>query len=154
MSLLLTLGIFNTPIHYFLLQTENWRRTFKVSNTNKRPTLTTITPEWHQWSRQVSFSLMMNIFKASVCCWPPKWDIKSRDEVLYSSNRSQKFFKLVAFKNFAIFTGKHFRWSLFSITFWAVRREKRLQFKSVPVNIVKFLGTAFLQNISGDCFCL
>ena len=31
--------------------------------------------------------------------------------------------------------------------------KKRLQHRFFPVNIVKFLGTAFLQNTSGGCFC-
>ena len=31
--------------------------------------------------------------------------------------------------------------------------KKRLEHRCFPVNIVKFLRTAFLQNTSGGCFC-
>ena len=58
------------------------------------------------------------------------------------SSRSQMFFKVDVFKNFAIFTGKHLCWSLFLIKLQA--------FRCFPVNIAKFLRVAFLQNI---CFC-
>ena len=30
---------------------------------------------------------------------------------------------------------------------------KRLQHRCFPVKFLKFLGTFFLQNVSGDCFC-
>ena len=45
------------------------------------------------------------------------------------------FFKISAFKNFAIFTGKHLRWRLFLLKLQAYR--------CFPVNIPKFLITAF-----------
>ena len=48
-------------------------------------------------------------------------------------------YKIDALKNLAIFTGKHLRWRFFIINFI----EKRLQHKCFPMNIAKFLGTAF-----------
>ena len=59
------------------------------------------------------------------------------------NNHSQIFFKIGAFRNFAIFTGKH----LFFV-------EKRIQRRYVPVNIAKYLGTAFflIEYISKGIF--
>ena len=48
--------------------------------------------------------------------------------------------KKAVLKDFAIFTG--------NISF-GVSFKKRLQHRCFPVNIAKFLGTPFLQNISG-----
>ena len=50
-----------------------------------------------------------------------------------TQSRLQIFFKIDVFKNFAIFTGKRLCW--------------RLQHRSFPVNIAKFLRTAFLKKI-------
>ena len=47
------------------------------------------------------------------------------------------FFKMGVLKNFAIFRGKHLRWSLFLI---------KLQVYNFPVNIPKFLRKAFLMK--------
>ena len=61
------------------------------------------------------------------------------------------FFRIGVLKNIAIFTGKHLCWSLLlkkSIL------KKRLQHRSFPVNIAKFLRTPFLQNTSGWLFLL
>ena len=83
-----------------------------------------------------------------------------RNDRNYRSSSSQMFFKIGVLKNFAIFTGKHLRWSLFliklqALTFFIEHRwwlladlglqliEKRLQYRYFPVNIAKFLGTAF-----------
>ena len=33
-------------------------------------------------------------------------------------------------------------------------KKKSLQHRYFPVNIAKFLKTAFLQNFSGGCFCI
>ena len=56
------------------------------------------------------------------------------------------FYKKVVVKNFAIFTGKHLRWSHFLI-----KRlhfiKKRLQHRCFPVNIAKFSRTPILKNI-------
>ena len=48
------------------------------------------------------------------------------------------FFEIGALKNFAIFRGKHLRWSLFLI---------KLQACNVPVNIVKFFQNSFFHKI-------
>ena len=57
----------------------------------------------------------------------------------HSNSRSQKFYKINALKNLAIFTGKHLCWRFFLINFI----KKRLQYRCFPVNIVKCLSTAF-----------
>ena len=49
------------------------------------------------------------------------------------------FLKIVALKNFAIFTGKHLCWSLFI--------KNRLQQRCFLVNIGKFLRAPILKNI-------
>ena len=56
---------------------------------------------------------------------------------IFRSSRLQMFFKISALKNFAIF--------------WI---KKSLQHRCFPVNIAKFLKTAFLQNFSSGCFCI
>ena len=50
----------------------------------------------------------------------------------------QRLFKIGVLQNFAISTGKHLCWSLF-LNFI----KKRLQHRRFPVNIAKFLRTAF-----------
>ena len=71
--------------------------------------------------------------------------------VLYKSclrgSRSQMFFEMDVFKNFAILAGKHMGWSLL-IKLQAWRPAKRLQHRCFHVNIAKFLRTSFLQNTS------
>ena len=52
-------------------------------------------------------------------------------------SRSQMFFKIGLLKNFITFTGKQLCWSFNLI-------KKRLQYRCFPVNIVKYLRTAFL----------
>ena len=73
-----------------------------------------------------------------------------------SSRCSQMFFKIGALKIFAIFTGKHLWQSLFLIKFKDLQAcnsiKKRLQHRCFPVNIAKFLRTAFSQNTSDGCF--
>ena len=56
-------------------------------------------------------------------------------ENICRSSLSQMFIKIGALKYFAIFTGKHLCWSLFSI--------KLRAFRCFPVNIAKFLRAAF-----------
>ena len=70
----------------------------------------------------------------------------------------QMFFKMGVLKNFANFTGKHLRWSLFSEV--ACLRAcnfiiKRLQHRRSPVKLAKFLRTPFFTKpevVSGGCF--
>ena len=66
----------------------------------------------------------------------------------YSSNCLQMSYKSSVLKQFAIFAGKHLCWSLFLINFV----KRRLQHRCFPVNIAKFLRTAFWWNTSGGCF--
>ena len=49
-------------------------------------------------------------------------------------------------KNFTKFTGRHFR--------PAILLKKSLWHRCFPVKIAKFLRAPFLQNTSGDCFCI
>ena len=56
------------------------------------------------------------------------------------STRLQMFFKIGAFKNFAIFRRKQLCWGLFLIKL----QKKTLWHRCLPVNIVKLLITAFL----------
>ena len=63
----------------------------------------------------------------------------------------QVFNKKAALKNFAIFTEKHLRWSLFlnknvGLQSWNFIK-KRLQHRFFPVNIAKFLRKPVLENI-------
>ena len=63
-------------------------------------------------------------------------------EEVHKSNHSQMFFKIGVLKNFAIFTGKYLCQSLFLIKLQAFKFvKKRLQHRSFPVNIAKFLRT-------------
>ena len=60
------------------------------------------------------------------------------------------FIKTVVLKNFAILTGKHLCWSLFLVCNFI---KKRFQCRRFPVNIAKFLKTAFFINTSSGYFC-
>ena len=66
------------------------------------------------------------------------------------SSRSQMFFKIGVLKNFSMFAKKHLCSSLFLIKLgpWrpAFLLKKRFQHRCFPVNIAKFLRTAFLWN--------
>ena len=69
------------------------------------------------------------------------------------SSCSQIFFKIIVRKNFAIFTRKHLCWRLFLIKLQVFRPATLLKrdFKDrcFPVNIAKFLRTAFSRNTDG-----
>ena len=61
---------------------------------------------------------------------------------------TEMFCKKCVFKNFADFTGKYLRWSLFLIKLQACNIiEKRLQCRCFLVEISKFLRIPFLKNI-------
>ena len=66
------------------------------------------------------------------------WQQKNRSSCL------QMFFKIGVLKNFVIFKRKHLRRSLFLIKLQAIRLQKRLEHMYFPVNIAKFLRTAFV----------
>ena len=59
---------------------------------------------------------------------------------------SQMFLKMDVLKNFGIFTGKLLSWSLFLINFYYIVTLSKRDSKNrcSPVNIAKFLRTAFL----------
>ena len=90
---------------------------------------------WHS-VRCVSGFTVMKIFD-NVLYWEKKLNaflsVNHSTELfiitVIRSCRSQIFFKIGFLKNFAIFTGKHLCWSLFSLCF--------------PVNIPDFLKTTF-----------
>ena len=70
--------------------------------------------------------------------------------VVIRSSRPEVFCEKVVLKIFAKFTGKHLCHSLFSATLLKKRHRQRC----FPVNFVEFLRAPFLQNTSGDCFCV
>ena len=62
------------------------------------------------------------------------------------SSRSQMFFKIDVFKNFAMFTTKDLCWSLFLIKLQVWRNSKRELQHCFPENIVKFLRTTIFKE--------
>ena len=96
--------------------------------------------------RQVFFIYLSFRIAFLVCFWENVW-FTSYVACYYcvvpvgkhSNSRSQKFYKINALKNLAIFTGKHLCWRFFLINFI----KKRLQHRCFPVNIAKCLSTAF-----------
>ena len=77
-----------------------------------------------------SFCFWENVlFTSSVACYYCVVPVGK-----HSNDRSQRFYKIDAFKNLAIFTGKHLRWRFFSIINF---NKKRLQHRCFPVNSVK-----------------
>ena len=65
------------------------------------------------------------------------------------SSRPEVFCKKCVLRNFAKFTGKHLRQSLFFNTLPpAIILKKRLWHRCFPVNFAKFQRTPFLQNTS------
>ena len=96
--------------------------------------------------RQVFFIYLSFRIAFLVCFWENVW-FTSYVACYYcvvpvgkhSNSRSQKFYKINALKNLAIFTGKHLCWRFFLINFI----KKRHQHRCFPVNIAKCLSTAF-----------
>ena len=70
--------------------------------------------------------------------------------IIFRSNCMQLFFKTDVTRNFAIFTGKHLCCSLFLIKLQAIRHFNLVKNETskqvIPVNIAKFLQTAFLME--------
>ena len=71
-------------------------------------------------------------------------------------HNEQVFYKNAILKNFAIFTQKQLRWSLFlnknaALDYWNFIK-KRLQQRCFPMNISKFLRTPVLKNICEQLF--
>ena len=75
---------------------------------------------------------------------------------VFRSSRPEVFCKKGALRNFARFTGKHLRQSLFFNKIEdlnpATSSKKSLWHRCFPVNFAKFLRTSFLQNTSAGCF--
>ena len=101
----------------------------------------------YQEHRKASFFIYLSFRIAFlVCFWENVW-FTSYVACYYcvvpvgkhSNSRSQKFYKINALKNLAIFTGKHLCWRFLLINLI----KKRLQDRCFPVNIAKCLGTAF-----------
>ena len=77
-----------------------------------------------------SFCFWENVlFTSSVACYYCVVPVGK-----HSNDRSQRFYKIDAFKNLAIFTGKHLCWRFFSIINF---NKKRLQHRCFPVNSAK-----------------
>ena len=76
--------------------------------------------------------------------------------VPHRSRLPEVFCKKGVLKNFAKFTGKQLRHSLFFNKVAGLRPatllRKRLWHSCFPLNFAKFLRTPFLQNTSGGCF--
>ena len=78
-------------------------------------------------------------------------------QIKISKRYNEQFFnKTTVLKNFAKFTEKHLRWSLFlnknvGLQSWN-SIKKRLQHRFFPVNIAKFLRTPVLENICERLF--
>ena len=102
--------------------------------------------EKNEIKRQVFFIYLSFRIAFLVCFWENVW-FTSYVACYYCvvpagkhlNSRSQKFYKINAFKNLAIFTGKHFCWRFFIINFI----KKRFQHRCFPVNIAKCLSAAF-----------
>ena len=67
------------------------------------------------------------------------------------SSHPELFCKKLVLKNFAKFTGKHLRWSLFFKKFSALQpatliKKKRVQHKYFPMNFEKILRATFLKE--------
>ena len=72
---------------------------------------------------------------------------------MHRSSCSQIFFKIGVLKKFAIFTGKHLCWSLFSIKLQACNLTKKwFQYKCFPVNIAKFKSNVFIGHVRVTAF--
>ena len=79
--------------------------------------------------------------------------------LIVGSSCSQMFFKIGFLKNFAIFRGKHLYWNLFLIKLQALRPVfllKRDEHRCFPVNIAKFLKTAFYRTppVTASLLCI
>ena len=74
---------------------------------------------------------------------------------MYRSSRPEVFRKKGVLRNFAKFTGKHLRQSLFFNKVARLRLatllKKRLWHRYFPVNFMEFLKTIFSKNNSGGC---
>ena len=74
--------------------------------------------------------------------------VGKRSRETLRSSRSQQFFKIGVLKNLSILARNHLCWSLFLIRLqvWrpAFLLKKRFQRRCFPMNITKFLRTAFL----------
>ena len=96
--------------------------------------------------------------------WPNSAVVKynSKISIIYHQIKilerynEQVFYKKAVLKNFAIFTEKHQRWSLFSnknagLQSWNFIKT-RLQPRFFPANIAKFSRTPVLENICEQLF--
>ena len=88
-------------------------------------------------------------------CWIEFWIPDCILAITFETvSRPEVFCKRYIRKNFAKFTGKHLWQSFFFNKIVLDLQKKRLWYRCFPVNFTKFLRTTFLQNTSGDCFCI
>ena len=93
-------------------------------------------------SQKESITLILEFYRVKRFfdrCWRIQWIGK---KIFFRSSRSQMFLRIGVLKNFANFTGKHLRWSLFLIKLQSCSFiKKRLQRKCFPVKFAKLLRT-------------
>ena len=95
----------------------------------------------------------LNIHHESVLLWFPKVCNSILRKQLVPKQPPEVFCKKSILRNFAKFTGKHLCESLYFNKFAGLRPatllKQRLWHRCLPVTVVKFLRTPFLQNTSG-----
>ena len=97
---------------------------------------------------QSSFCYVLNF---TVVKSNPKISIIYHEIKISERYTEQVFYKKAVLKNFAIFTEKHLRWSLFLNKNAGLQSWNFIK-KVFPVNIIKLLGTPVLKNICERLF--
>ena len=110
---------------------------------------------WNQNSSIAKFFLWRGLI-LQIVTYNSKISIIYHQIKISKRYNEQVFNKKAVLKNFAIFTEKHLRWSLFlnknvGLQSWNFIK-KRLQHRFFPVNIAKFLRTPVLENICERLF--
>ena len=117
----------------------------------------TLSKKKRLWQRfyPVNFVEFLRIPFYSCMFWGKRYDAICSESILpetivftdeskqFQSHHWRCSIKNASLKNFAIFTRKHLRWSLF---------KKRIQHRCFPVNIAKFLRTPSLENMCERLF--
>ena len=83
-------------------------------------------------------------------------DVRTESKILFRGRHRRCSLRKCLLRNFAKFTEKHLRQSLFfnkSCLWPATLLKKRLWRRCFSVDFAKFLRTPFLQTPLGDCFC-
>ena len=83
-------------------------------------------------------------------------DVRTESKILFRGRHRRCSLRKCLLRNFAKFTEKHLRQSLFfnkSCLWPATLLKKRLWRRCFSVDFAKFLRTPFLQTPLADCFC-